>query len=719
MRKSLGRIITVILIGAVIASLYTFDLLHYLSLDYIKAQQQAFADYYALHKLETLAVYAAVYIVATALSLPGATVLTLLGGALFGLGTGAVVISFASSIGATLAFLTARSLLRDIVTTKFGDRLSAINEGIRRDGSFYLFTLRLVPLFPFFMINLVMGLTPIRTLTFYWVSQLGMLPGTLVYVNAGTQLAKIDRVNGILSPTMLISFALLGLFPLLAKRVIASVKKRHILRKWPKPRRFDFNIIVIGAGSGGLVSAYIAAAVKAKVALIEKRAMGGDCLNTGCVPSKALIRTAKAAALSSQAKDLGFKSVSIDFDFADVMDRVQNVIKKIAPHDSIERYQSLGVDCIQGTARVISPYEVEVGGRRITARNLIIATGGSPLVPNIPGLQDHPYYTSDTIWNLRKLPRRLLIIGGGPIGCELAQAFQRLGSAVTIVEMAPSLLAREDADVSALISGTLRREGVTVLAGHKAKNFTLNQGVRSLVVESSHGERSVEFLDLEFDEVLLALGRRAHTEGFGLEDLGVRLEQSGTIEHDEFMRTNFPNIYCVGDVAGPYQFTHVAAHQAWYAAVNALFSPFKSFKADYRVIPRVTFTDPEIATVGLTEKDAAAKNIPYELTTYGIDDLDRAIADGDAHGLVKVLTVPGKDKILGATVVGAHAGEYFVEFVTAMKHGIGLNKILGTIHAYPTFAEANKYAAGVWKKAHAPQQLLRVVALFHSWRRGA
>ena len=713
MRKSLGRIITVILIGAALAGLYAFDLLHYLSLNYIKTQQQAFADYYALHKLETLAVYATAYIAATALSLPGATVLTLLGGALFGLGTGVVVISFASSIGATLAFLAARSLLRDLVTAKFGDRLSAINEGIRRDGSFYLFSLRLVPLFPFFMINLVMGLTPIRTLTFYWVSQLGMLPGTLVYVNAGTQLAKIDRVNGIISPTMLISFALLGLFPLLAKRVIASLKKRHILRKWPKPRRFDFNIIVIGAGSGGLVSAYIAAAVKAKVALIEKRAMGGDCLNTGCVPSKALIRTAKAAALSSQAKDLGFKSVSIDFDFADVMDRVQKVIKKIAPHDSIDRYQALGVDCIQGAGRVISPYEVGVNGQRFTARNLIIATGGSPLVPQIPGLHDQPYYTSDTIWNLRTLPRRLLIIGGGPIGCELAQSFQRLGSSVTIVEMAPSLLSREDADVSTLISDTLCREGVTVLAGHKAKHFTVNHGVRSLIVEDTQGDRSVEF-----DEVLLALGRRAHTQGFGLEDLGVRIESSGTIEHDEFMRTNFPNIYCVGDVAGPYQFTHVAAHQAWYAAVNALFSPFKSFKADYRVIPRVTFTDPEIATVGLTEKEAAAKNIPYELTTYGIDDLDRAIADSDAHGLVKVLTVPGKDKILGATVVGTHAGEYFVEFVTAMKHGIGLNKILGTIHAYPTFAEANKYAAGVWKKAHAPEGLLRLVARFHSWRRG-
>ena len=714
MRKSQVRIITVILIGAVIAGLYSFDLLHYLSLDYIKGKQHEFADYYAQHKWTTLGIYAAVYVAATALSLPGATALTLLGGALFGLGTGVVVISFASTIGATLAFLTARSLLRDTVTTKFGDRLSAINDGIRRDGSFYLFSLRLVPLFPFFMINLVMGLTPIGTLTFYWVSQLGMLPGTFVYVNAGTQLAQIDQVNGIMSPTLLISFALLGLFPLLAKRVMAGLKKGQILQKWPRPRRFDFNIIVIGAGSGGLVSAYIAAAVKATVALIEKRAMGGDCLNTGCVPSKALIRTAKAAALPKLAKDLGFKAVNIEFDFADVMDRVQQVIKKIAPHDSVDRYQSLGVDCIQGAARVISPYEVEVNGRRITARNLIIATGGSPLVPKIPGLQDHPYYTSDTIWNLRKLPKRLLIIGGGPIGCELAQAFQRLGAAVTIVEMAPTILSREDSDVAALISQTLCREGLTLLAGHKAKKFTVNNGVRSVIVEGADGERSIEF-----DEVLLALGRSAHTQGFGLEDLGVRLHAGGTIEHDEFMRTNFPNIYCVGDVAGPYQFTHVAAHQAWYAAVNALFSPFKSFKADYRVIPRVTFTDPEIATVGLTEKDARAKNIPYELTTYGIDDLDRAIADGDAHGLVKVLTVPGKDKILGATVVGAHAGEYFVEFVTAMKHGIGLNKILGTIHAYPTFAEANKYAAGVWKKAHAPEGLLRLVARFHSWRRGA
>jgi dihydrolipoamide dehydrogenase len=709
------KVVKVLIIGFVLALVVAYQALglqKYLSLDYLKAQQGAFQAFYQEHRAATLGVYFLIYVVVTALSLPGATVLTLAGGALFGLATGLVTVSFASTIGATLAFLAARFVLRDTVEAKFGDRLKALNEGIRREGAFYLFTLRLVPLFPFFVINLVMGLTPMRVPTFYWVSQVGMLAGTFVYVNAGTQLAQIDSLSGILSPRLLASFALLGVFPLLARKGIDIFKGRRALAKWPRPKSFDYNIVVIGAGSGGLVSAYIAAAVKAKVALIEKAEMGGDCLNTGCVPSKALIRSAKALNIARKAADFGFKSASVDFNFADVMERVQRVIKTVAPHDSVERYTSLGVECIKGEARIVSPYEVMVNGRRLTARNIIVATGGSPIVPKIEGLDQIRYFTSDTVWNLRTQPKRLLVVGGGPIGCELAQAFQRLGSKVTIVDMAPTVLGREDHDVSRLIARTFEREGIEMVTGAKAKRFVPGGAGGSLTVETASGERTIVF-----DDVLLALGRGARAKGFGLEEVGVRLEPRGTIEHDEFLRTNIPSIYCVGDVAGPYQFTHFAAHQAWYAAVNALFSPFKSFKADYRVIPRVTFTDPEVATVGLTEREAIEKGVAYEITTYGIDDLDRAIAEDDAHGFVKVLTVPGRDKILGATVVGAHAGDYFVEFVAAMKHGFGLNKILGTVHAYPTFAEANKYAAGAWKKAHAPEKALTYLERFHRWRR--
>jgi len=712
MNKKISKALIVFTIVGLIGAYQLLDVQQFLSLEYLKSQQGTFQTYFHEHRAFALVTFFLTYVAVAGLSLPGAAILTLAGGALFGLMTGFILVSFASTIGATLAFLAARFLLKDAIETKFGERIRAINEGVRREGAFYLFTLRLVPLFPFFVINLIMGLTPMRVVTFFWVSQLGMLPGTFVFVNAGTQLASVESLSGILSPRLLVSFVLLGVFPLLASKGVDMFKARRALKKWPRPSSFDYNIVVVGAGSGGLVSAYIAAAVRAKVALIEKQDMGGDCLNTGCVPSKALIRSAKALNNMKRATDFGFKSAHVEFDFAEVMERVQRVVRTIAPHDSVERYESLGVDCIKGEGRIISPYEVEVGGRRISARNIIVATGGAPLVPKIQGLDTIRYLTSDSIWDLRTCPRRLLVVGGGPIGCELAQAFQRLGSQVTIVDMAESILGREDPDVSHLIASSLSHDGVELITGAKAKRFVAQGEGGSLVVEVMDGERTIEF-----DAVLLALGRGARVKGFGLEELGVQIAPRGTIEHDEFLRTNIPSIFCVGDVAGPYQFTHVAAHQAWYAAVNALFMPFKSFKADYRVIPRVTFTDPEVATVGLTEREAKEKGIAYEITKYDVDDLDRAIAESEAHGFVKVLTVPGKDKILGATVVGAHAGDYFIEFVTAMKHGLGLNKILGTIHAYPTFAEANKYAAGVWKKAHAPQGVLALLERFHRWRR--
>lgn len=713
MRKLLPRILLVTVMILAVVGYFYFDVSSYLKLDYLKSKQTDFKDFYSNNRELALCIYALIYIVVCALSLPGATILTLAGGAFFGLGTGLLVVSFASTIGATLAFWTSRFLLRDAVETRFGDRLRAVNTGIRRDGAFYLFTLRLAPIFPFFVVNMVMGLTPISTWTYFWVSQIGMLPGTAVYVNAGTQLAQLDSLQGIMSPNILISFILLGIFPLASKRILKHWQARRLLAPWQRPKRYDYNLIVIGAGAGGLVSAYIAAAVKAKVLLIEKNAMGGDCLNTGCVPSKALIRSAKVLALAQRAKEFGFKSGHFEFDFAEVMARVQRVIKTIAPHDSVERYRQLGVECIAGNAMIRSPYEVVVNGKSYTTRNIIVATGGGPIVPSIAGLDEVGYLTSDTVWNLRSLPRRLLVLGAGPIGCELAQAFRRFGAEVTLVDQSSSILNREDTDIQSLILRRFRHEGIRVITECQVQRFIGGDTDKRAVCSTPQGE-----IRISFDAVLLAMGRKPHTQGFGLEHLGIRLEANGTIEHDALMRTNIPNIYCVGDVAGPYQFTHVAAHQAWYAAVNALFSPLKSFKADYRVIPRVTFTDPEVACVGLSEREAKERGIAYEVVTYGLDDLDRAIAEEEAHGFVKVLTVPGKDKILGATVVGEHAGDSFVEFIAAMRHGFGLNKILGTIHPYPTLAEANKYAAGAWKKSHAPLRLLRLVQQFHAWRRG-
>ena len=702
------------LILALLGSFFVFDIGQYLNLEALKAQQVALNTQVAEQPWLAAGLFFLAYVAVTALSLPGAALMTLLGGALFGLIEGFVLISFASTLGASLAMLSSRFLLRDWVQSRFGQRLASIDAGVEREGAFYLFALRLVPLFPFFLINLAMGLTRLPLRTYWWVSQLGMLPGTLVYVNAGRELGQLESLSGILSPGLLGAFVLLGVFPLIARKLLGLIQARRVYAGWHKPKTFDRNLVVIGAGAGGLVSAYIAAAVKAKVSLIEKHQMGGDCLNTGCVPSKALLRSAKLANELKKSEALGFTGVQGQVDFPAVMQRIQWVIADIEPHDSVERYTGLGVEVIEGEAKILSPWTVEVNGQTLSSRNLIIAAGARPFVPDIPGLEQVQAYTSDTIWTLRQQPRWLLVLGGGPIGCELSQAFQRLGSQVIQVERGGRLLPREDANASEAVMASLRADGVDLRLGHQAERFEVVDGETRMIARNLD---TGEPVTIAFDCLLLALGRKANVSGYGAEELGLTLRDNGTLETDEYLATRFPNIFAVGDVTGPYQFTHVAAHQAWYAAVNALFAGFKRFKADYRVIPHCTFTDPEVARVGLSEGEAQAQNIAYEVTRYGIDDLDRAIADEAAHGYVQLLTAPGKDRILGVTIVGEHAGELLTEYVLAMKYNLGLNKILGTIHTYPTMAEANKYAAGEWKRAHAPQGLLRLVERFHTWRR--
>jgi pyruvate/2-oxoglutarate dehydrogenase complex dihydrolipoamide dehydrogenase (E3) component/uncharacterized membrane protein YdjX (TVP38/TMEM64 family) len=713
------KLVIVVLIALAIGLFLAFDLGRYFDLAYLKSQQASFAAVYAKHPFATIAAYFALYVAVAALSLPGAAVLTLAGGALFGFWVGLIVVSFASSIGATLAMLAARLVLGETVQRRFGSQLAAINAGIERDGPFYLFALRLVPLFPFFVINLLMGLTKIRASTFYGVSQIGMLLGTAVYVNVGTQLAQVESLRGVLSPGLLVSFVLLGVFPLIAKKIVDRLKARKVYARWAdrRPASFDYNMVVIGAGSAGLVSAYIAAATKARVALIEKHQMGGDCLNTGCVPSKALIRSAKLLSHIARSREFGIEARAT-FDFADVMERVQRVISAIEPHDSVERYTGLGVECIDGTAKITSPWTVEVqtsaGPKTLTTKSIVIAAGARPFVPPLPGLDEVGYLTSDTVWNLRTLPRRLVVLGGGPIGCELTQAFARFGSQVTQIEMLPRIMMREDPEISTTVKRKFESEGIRVLTEHKAKQFLLEGGEKVLVAE--HASRDVR---IPFDAVLVAVGRIANTQGYGLEELCIGTTKARTVETDDYLQTIYPNIFACGDVAGPYQFTHTAAHQAWYAAVNALFGTFRKFKADYRVIPWATFTEPEVARVGLNETEAKERGIAHTITVYGIDDLDRAIADEEAHGLVKVLTTPGTDRILGVTIVGEHAGDLIAEYVLAMKHGLGLNQILGTIHIYPTLAEANKYAAGAWKRGTVTQGQWAFLSAFQSWRRGA
>lgn len=697
-----------------VAAFFFFDLGRFLNLETLKAQQQSLNNIYQAKPVLTIGLFFLGYVVVAAFSLPGASIMTLAGGALFGLVIGTIVTSFASSIGATIAFLASRFFLRDWIEGKFGRQIKTFNDNIEKDGPFYLFTIRLVPIFPFFLVNLVMGLTKIKTSVFYLVSQIGMLAGTIVFVNAGTQLAKIDSLSGILSPKIIFSFVLLGIFPLVAKKIIDIFKARKVYEGYEKPEKFDRDIVVIGAGSGGLVSAYIAAAVKASVSLIERHKMGGDCLNTGCIPSKALIKTAKLKHQISESQKYGIASASAEFNFQDAMERVHNIVKEIEPHDSVERYTNLGVDCIAGEGKITSPWSVEVDGRTLTTRNIIIATGARPFVPPIPGLESINYLTSDNLWELKELPSKLVVLGGGPIGSELVQAFNRLGSEVWQVEMMPNIMNREDEDVSKLITQKFIDEGVHVLTNTKAVAVESTQAGKFLVCEDANNP--AEKQRIEFDELLVAVGRSARLTGFGLEELGI--ETNRTVEVNDYLQTKFPNIFAVGDVAGPFQFTHTAAHQAWYAAVNSLFGFIKKFKADYRVIPWATFTDPEVARVGLNENDAKEQGIAYEVSTYGLEELDRAIADSSNSGFIKVLTVPGKDKILGVTLVGEHAGDLIAEYVTAMKYNIGLNKVLGTIHIYPTLAESNKYVAGEWKRAHQPERILALLERLHRWRRG-
>ncbi len=716
------QVLVLLLLALAIGAFLVLDLGRYLSFEQLKASQAGFAQLHAQQPFIVAAVYFLIYVLATALSIPGAVIITLAGGAVFGLWWGLLIVSFASTLGATLAFLASRFVLREWVEARFGQRLADIHAGVEKEGAFYLFTLRLIPVVPFFLINLLMGLTRMKTWTYYWVSQIGMLAGTAVYVNAGTQLAQLDSVQGILSSALLGSFVLLGLFPLIASRIVAAVQKRQVYARWAsvRPKTFDRNLIVIGGGAAGLVSAYIAAAVKAKVTLIEAHKMGGDCLNYGCVPSKALIKSAKLAHQMRHGAKYGLSDTAPRFSFKAVMQRVQDVIKAIEPHDSVERYTRLGVEVLQGYGKLLNPWTVEVAlndgtRQRLTARSIVIAAGARPMVPALPGLDDVGYVTSDTLWDafakLDDIPQRIVVLGGGPMGCELSQSFARLGAQVTQVEMGDRIMVREDEEVSALARDALQADGVQVLTGHQALRCE-RRGEDKILVVSTQGQE----VDIVLDALVCAVGRVARLQGYGLEDIGVPTHR--TVETNEYLQTLYPNIYAAGDVAGPYQFTHTAAHQAWYAAVNALFGDFKSFKVDDRVIPWATFIDPEVERVGLNEQEAQAQGIVYEVTKYGIDDLDRAITDSEAHGFVKVLTVPGKDRILGVTIVGAHAGDLLAEYVLAMKHGLGLNKILGTLHTYPTMAEANKYAAGEWKRAHAPQKLLAWVQKFHDWRRG-
>ncbi len=711
--KHTSKLLLLVLVITVLVLFNTLDLGRYLTLEYINSILDQARAYYQANPVKSISLFMLVYTLLTALSIPSAAVLTVLAGAIFGLTTGTLMVAVSATLGATLAFLFSRFLLQEWIAKRYANAYEQINKGIDKDGAVYLLSLRLTPIFPFFMINLVMGLTRMKTIVYALVSLFGMLPGTFIFVNAGRELSRIRELSDILTPSLIGSLTLIAVAPILFTMLFKFFVNRRKLSRFSKPKSFENDVIIIGAGSAGLVSAAIAAALKAKATLIERHEMGGDCLNTGCVPSKSLIRSARLAHDMRHASRLGIDNPSFRVNFPSVMNRVHKVIETIAPHDSRERFESLGVNTVAGDARVISPWEVQVGDTIHTGRNIILASGGRPFVPPLPGIEDMEVLTSDNLWTLSELPERLLIIGGGPIGCEMAQAFVRLGSKVTVVEMMDRILGAEDQAVSDHMASTLQDDGVILKTAHRAERFESGDGEKSLIATDSDSNK----VSIGFDQVLIAIGRRANSEDLGLEELGIEVNRNGTVQVDEYLRTSIPTIYACGDLIAPWQFTHSASHEAWYCAVNALFSPLKKFRVDYSVMPRVTFTSPEVASVGVTEADCKEKGIDYQLTEYRLDRQDRALAEGSATGFVRVITEGSTDRILGATIVAAPAGEMLNEFTIAMKHKLGLNKLLAVTHPYPTWSEANKTVATEWKKVNAPQGALRLLARYFSWRR--
>lgn len=698
--------LTVVLI-AVLGVLYKVYLQPLLQLETITSLLPDLRLYVEKNYILALAGFSLIYVVMTALSFPGASLLTLVAGALFGLVAGTILVSLMSTIGATLAFLTSRYLFRDSIKNRFLEAYTRINKGIDSEGSFYLLSLRLAPIVPFYLVNLLMGLTSMNVWRYYIISQIGMLPGTIVYVYAGVEIGKIQSLSDILSGTVFLSLLAFSVMPLIVKFLLSSYKNKRIYRPYKKPKHFEYNIVVIGGGAAGLVTSYISSALKARVALIEKHKMGGDCLNYGCVPSKSLLSMAKRVYELKTASRLGLSAPTGDVDFSKVMAHIKSSIQKIEPNDSVERYSQLGVECFLGNAQILSPYEIQVGDKVLTTKNIVIATGAEPFVPPIKDLKI--YITSETLWTLKELPKKLNIIGGGAIGCEMAQAFAHLGSHVNLIERGSRLLEKSEIEASQAMIEILSKIGVNILLNSEVRAQTES----GLVVKS----QACDEQHIEADHVLIAVGRKPRIEGFGLEKLGITKNALGFLDHNEFLQTKFPNILICGDVAGPLQLTHVASHQAGYATLNALFAPFKAWKEDLSCIPQVVYTSPEVGQVGLTEDAAKKQNISYHVTHFNIHELDRAICEDKNYGFVKIITREGSDKILGATIVCDRAGDILSEITLAMRHGLGLKKIFSTVHPYPSWSEATKFAAGRWQMAHKPEWALQFLKRYFQWRR--
>lgn len=500
-------------------------------------------------------------------------------------------------------------------------------------------------------------------------------------------------------------------------QLVANVHPANWVNPEPTGR---YNIVVIGAGTAGLITAVIAASLGAKVALIEKHLMGGDCLNVGCVPSKGMIRAARAWSDLKKAGEFGLHiPPGVTYDFGAVMARMRKLRARMSHNDSAHRYKSLGVDVFIGQAHFPGPDTIavkgEAGNRSLSFVKAAICTGARAAAPPIPGLQEAGYLTNETVFSLTELPPRLGVIGAGPIGCELAQAFARLGSQVTLIEAMHGILPNEDRDAAHIVQQQLVRDGVTLHCCGKDLTVSQADGKKRLTVES-HGQHYA----ITVDDILAGAGRQPNVEGLGLEAAGVQYDKTGVIVNDRLQTTN-PRIFAAGDICSRYKFTHAADAMAQIVIQNALFPhPLGLGYAgvDSLVMPWCTFTEPEIAHVGLYEKDANAKGLEVETYTFKLDEVDRAILDGDEEGFARVHIQKGTDKIVGATIVAAHAGDMINEFSVLMRAGLGAKALAATIHPYPTQAEVSKKVINLWRKAHFTQRAKSLlVKLFAMLRR--
>lgn len=647
------------------------------------------------------------------LGIPGALILTLLAGAVFGWKWGTVIVSVSSTAGACCAFLLSRYFFRELIGEKYSGKGKSVLDAYESKGPLFLLSLRLVPIVPYFLVNLLMGVTRIPLATFALLSAVGMFPSTMLYVKAGVNFSQIRSVSDILSKKMLLLFCFFALIPVAANWMLPRIRFWWVMRKYPKPKSFDYNFVVVGAGSAGLVAANLGARLQAKVALVERGKSGGDCLNRGCVPSKTLLAIAKGVHHRESAESVSAPYGKAKKEYTAVRRSIQRVIEQIAPHDSFERYESLGVDCFEGNAEVISPYEVKVGEKVLTTKNVVIATGASPILPVMPGIREQGVYTSDTIWEMQDLPTRLLVLGGGAIGCELAQAFSRLGVKVTIVEKGPRILAREDERASMLLTGSLQKEGVKLFCETEAVRIDRVQ--EHLNVQMRRLDGSAE--NLEVDAVLVALGRKPNQEVF-LNAKGIESLSRAAVKVDSDLSvTTLPNFFFCGDSIGPDFFTHAAGFQGSVVALNALFGGWRKFSGTPKVMPRCIFTEPEVASVGMGEDVLKREKIPFTVCFYSWEKFDRALTEGKENGFVKVFLARGSDKILGATIVGERAGEILQQIVFAMHHGKGLGSFVNVIQPYPSYADCVRMAALAWKNNSAPKWIFPWLRDFHKWNR--